>query len=539
MCYNPKIVRTAKNGYMLCRCGQCLECKRERQNDVAHRLWIASKSAPSIHFWTLTYSDEKMPLFIKAKDDYLQELGYDVTVTTPVREEKNLSPELRVYSDIPVDVIKREVYDDELGDFVPSYATGITRVVKHNAVVGRECAVLESLVGKDKSTHFYKYGDPLASRLTSVNDTLDLRGEFLNRDDKFQRIFVKKLSKRYFDGRKSDNSNYVMDYGNYTVAPSVCSRDIQLWIKRFKGCDGHKHHFKFKYYLYPEYGPQTDRPHYHMLTFGLTDSECEQMRREWIKMYGNEDSYLNNLTRFERKPLIDAHGDPAAAFVARYISKYISKGKYESPLVLNGYVKKPRALASTGLWSISEDEFRYYSGADLLDDAVREYVLSDVYKQLNPNDRELQERQGLWRFLPKDYYTDEILQQIKERQFYLLPHGNPDYKYSLGKSIKNKIYKYETERKQRYYDRETRTHYFCPCPWRVLSTPLSIAMSDFVRKRYSEDFLGKYRQIRQDEPYISYTQILDKIQMAIKSDQLSREKVSEENIRKFLQRTYF
>lgn len=45
----------------------------------------------------------------------------------------------------------------------------------------------------------------------------------------------------------------------------VSKRDIQLFIKKLR------HEHKFRYYLISEYGPETFRPHYHAIFFGLDE----------------------------------------------------------------------------------------------------------------------------------------------------------------------------------------------------------------------------------------------------------------------------
>lgn len=46
---------------------------------------------------------------------------------------------------------------------------------------------------------------------------------------------------------------------------TLSKRDIQLYVKRLR-----KAGYKFRYYIAGEYGPQTHRPHYHALFFGVS-----------------------------------------------------------------------------------------------------------------------------------------------------------------------------------------------------------------------------------------------------------------------------
>lgn len=56
---------------------------------------------------------------------------------------------------------------------------------------------------------------------------------------------------------------------NSDLEPILCKRHIQTFIKRLrKALEPFK--IKFRYYLCGEYGPQTERPHYHAIFFGLS-----------------------------------------------------------------------------------------------------------------------------------------------------------------------------------------------------------------------------------------------------------------------------
>lgn len=54
--------------------------------------------------------------------------------------------------------------------------------------------------------------------------------------------------------------------GALDYVPMVCKRDCQLFLKRFRKLI---QPFKIRYFLVSEYGPQTLRPHYHMLLFNF------------------------------------------------------------------------------------------------------------------------------------------------------------------------------------------------------------------------------------------------------------------------------
>lgn len=63
-----------------------------------------------------------------------------------------------------------------------------------------------------------------------------------------------------------DNHLPVSDVG----LPTLRKRDVQLWLKRLRKAFG----FPLRYYVCGEYGPETLRPHYHGVIFGLPFSEA-------------------------------------------------------------------------------------------------------------------------------------------------------------------------------------------------------------------------------------------------------------------------
>ena len=64
----------------------------------------------------------------------------------------------------------------------------------------------------------------------------------------------------------TENSFVTLTYGpgNLPAHGSLCYRDVQLFIKRFRKARG-----PFRYLVCGEYGAQLLRPHYHMIMFGV------------------------------------------------------------------------------------------------------------------------------------------------------------------------------------------------------------------------------------------------------------------------------
>lgn len=71
----------------------------------------------------------------------------------------------------------------------------------------------------------------------------------------------------YFVTLTYDEDN--VPYG--VTSPTLCKRDVQLFLKRLRKLQSVKSDFKIKYYLVGEYGSKTKRPHYHAIMFDIFD----------------------------------------------------------------------------------------------------------------------------------------------------------------------------------------------------------------------------------------------------------------------------
>ena len=94
--------------------------------------------------------------------------------------------------------------------------------------------------------------------------------------------------------------------------PTLCVRDVQLFIKRLRfmfskrfGSLG-----RFRYYICGEYGPQTARPHYHGILFGVSEEYADWIKQAW----GHGD-------RFDCKPVVEE----MIQYVAGYVTKKVVK----------------------------------------------------------------------------------------------------------------------------------------------------------------------------------------------------------------------
>lgn len=143
--------------------------------------------------------------------------------------------------------------------------------------------------------------------------------------------------------------------------PEVNKTDCQLYLKRLRESLRLKYNSFIKFFLCSEYGPNTFRPHYHLLIY--SHLPIGQISSEIV------DSWKLGEVKF--KEIIYDHS-PSGDFqnVSGYVSKYVSKPTvFESPWVNFGFVRKPFRLMSKGLG------FRYVANicAQYLQRWCREY----------------------------------------------------------------------------------------------------------------------------------------------------------------------
>lgn len=96
----------------------------------------------------------------------------------------------------------------------------------------------------------------------------------------------------------------------------------------------------WKYLIYLEYGPLRSRPHFHLMFWNISKTDYDMfLGNSWKEKYG-----------FTKPAYFDHNSDAKdRECITRYISKYVSKGQFESPLVKDGLLPKPFHFYSQGL----------------------------------------------------------------------------------------------------------------------------------------------------------------------------------------------
>lgn len=164
----------------------------------------------------------------------------------------------------------------------------------------------------------------------------------------------------------------------FQYTPTLYNEDVRLMIKRFR-----ERHRKlndlpdFTYLVAGEYGHRgTRRPHYHMLLFGLTYKQANELSKEWLYGY----TYLESVKTASLKD---------ATAVSRYVSKYCCKGFFDTNASRTGLTISKRILISQGLGcKLSKRLFNHYTCQDIcrydIDDPVfpDEATAIKVYEEI-------------------------------------------------------------------------------------------------------------------------------------------------------------
>lgn len=135
--------------------------------------------------------------------------------------------------------------------------------------------------------------------------------------------------------------NYVDRSSGVISVPNVERKLIRDWIRRGRELFVYDHHYrpKWKYLIFEEYGPSTSRPHFHLLFWGCSRADyVKYLAKPWRQNIG-----------FTRTKWVDGTQKKDRQCISRYISKYCSKGVFESPLVREGLSPKPFRSISHGI----------------------------------------------------------------------------------------------------------------------------------------------------------------------------------------------
>lgn len=208
-----------------------------------------------------------------------------------------------------------------------------------------------------------------------------------------------------------DSVPFSVDTFTGEIYLSVCKRDVQLFLKRFREYRrGLGKKTDWSYYVTSEYGPRTLRPHYHGLLFGVDYLDWLSFSADWKKKYGFIQS--RQISSLDQKTALNS---------CRYVAKYCAKGEFENPLIKDSLVDKNFHLVSKGY------------GLNYLTDAKRNYHLALDF----PGSR-----------IRNGKYTDEYLEEIFRRSCVCIP----PCVYHLPRYYREKIFAKRKDLQMAYSD---------------------------------------------------------------------------------------
>lgn len=107
--------------------------------------------------------------------------------------------------------------------------------------------------------------------------------------------------------------------GEYFANGTLVRKHVQLFVKRLrKRCSAER----LRYYLVGEYGTDDDRPHYHILLFGMLPEKLRQVELAWTFGHVHYGELNDASIHYTTKYVINRHGDfggrePPFCFMSR------------------------------------------------------------------------------------------------------------------------------------------------------------------------------------------------------------------------------
>ena len=304
-------------------------------------------------------------------------------------------------------------------------------------------------------------------------------------------------------------SDEVYDYF-YNFTPSISRLDFRKWLKRERVSYERKHGEKlpmFSYCCIGEYGTNTSRPHMHACFMGLTCKQVWEITQSWRDDFG--------FTYIENVKCVNKDGSSGFAKAARYVAKYLFKGKMDICTVLAGEAEKGRICASLRLGNdsvrgsaLSSAERSYYMAADLFGPLDWRHQTKMNGLKLNDNEKSLLSR------------------IISSRSIMCL---NGIY-YRLPRSIVRSLF-YEV---QRTYSIDGKVSRF-----RYKATKLRFELSNIIQSNFLGDYWKKYHSdLSYNFARESYAGIR-KMLVQIESDSAIKESDAETRFRQSYKKSIF
>lgn len=350
--------RSYRYGLYPVPCGKCVECLKQKRQNVAVNAYRTAQRLPDMIFATFTYRDEALPMAFKyeVNGEIVNDLGF-----TPLDSDYR---QMWFSADHP-----KRIIDDKV------------------------CTVCER------------------STFQVCSGAIDVKVH---------------------------------------ITPSLCRKDWRYSIKRQRVRYQREFGREFpemKYMCIGEYGPRTNRPHFHALFWNLKFDDASYLFKDWEENYGHVDFHVVE-PRKHKVGEVEIEDDGKFS-CANYVAKYLIKGKYEYNEVGLGFVERPRKCISKDVGFVND-----------IEPEIENHLLGFDICRYDPNK---------FYCLPKAKQV-QILQVISGRMYYPI-QGRP---YSIPLNIKHKVF-YD---KQKLPDGSIR---FYP-------KQVQMALADFVRTQNDSVF---------------------------------------------------
>lgn len=220
--------------------------------------------------------------------------------------------------------------------------------------------------------------------------------------------------------RKPDALKYAESH-DCDFKSTVYIKDVQDFVKRMRVDYERKHALKLdmKYFICSEYGPNpcgTKRPHYHGII--MTSAEYNDLLpyfSSWARDFGRMEFVEVGLMREDKSS------------VANYVSKYCSKGSFESRLddIRHKHISRAKSVMSHGIGERWLDVHKgdYLSRVPSFVEVVGDFSLDDV--------------EQLWR----DTLDDDMWKELDNLIDNMRVYDGDNYCYSLPRYYKDRLFK--------------------------------------------------------------------------------------------------
>ena len=331
MCVDQKWIRNKLLHYpILCKCGKCKSCLQEKANKRAMRIKATNRSDYVCLFVQLDYENRFIP-YVKRSE--LKDF---------IVRKNNVPSFLRIYR-------------DEDYKYVTHFATMLRPKQRGDGFVKEYITDLDGNRFKTSEKRFFCPG------------TLELVPDFDDRlEDSFFDIVASGVDKLQTIRTKIGYNKFVFDDDKVSI---LYYPDIQKFFKRLRIYLFKRGFYeRIWYFVCGEYGPETNRSHFHVLLF--VPREFKQLFYDAICQNWKFSDILRSLSH----PNPKRHKIQVAKDAANYVSSYVNCSSDISPILTVTKLFKPMWHYSQG-FGVNFSEFT-------LDSLLEKYRRRNIFYSL-------------------------------------------------------------------------------------------------------------------------------------------------------------